>query len=187
MSPGPPSADERALAESFSRTGDESAFRALYRAHAALLYRVAFRMVHDADRAADIVQDTWIRAVQALPAFRWQSSLATWLVGIAINRAREEIRRIGNAQSLTNGAPPPEDLPDPPARSSDPAQRLDLQRAVARLPAGYREIFLLHDVEGFTHEEIGLALEIEPATSRSQLTRARASLRAWLDPRKDSI
>ena len=186
MSASPQSADERALAELFVRTGDESAFRALYRNHAAVLYRVAFRMVSDADRAADIVQDTWIRAMQSLPAFRWQSSLATWLVGITINRAREEIRRIGNVQSMTNTALPSEDLPDPPARSSDPAQRLDLQRAIAQLPGGYREIFLLHDVEGFTHEEIAQALEIEPATSRSQLTRARASLRAWLDPRKES-
>lgn len=168
------------------RTGDESAFRALYRNHSPLLYRVAFRMVSDADRAADIVQDTWIRAMQSLPAFRWQSSLATWLVGIAINRAREEIRRNSNTRLSANFASQTNDLPEPPPRSSDPSQRLDLHSAISQLPGGYREIFLLHDVEGFTHEEIAVALEIEPTTSRSQLTRARASLRAWLDPRKEN-
>jgi RNA polymerase sigma-70 factor (ECF subfamily) len=174
------SADERALAEKFWRHGDESAFRALYRRQTPLLYRVAYRMVANADRAADIVQDTWLRAAQGLPSFRWQSSLSTWLVGIVVNRSREEIRR------TTKEAPAQEEIPEPPARNSDPWQRRDLERAVAQLPEGYREILLLHDVEGYTHEEIAQALEIEASTSRSQLARARSAVRASLEQRMDA-
>jgi RNA polymerase sigma-70 factor, ECF subfamily len=173
------SADERVLVEKFCRHGDESAFRTLYRRQTPLLYRVAYRMVANADRAADIVQDTWLRAAQSLPSFRWQSNLATWLVGIVVNRSREETRR------KTNEALAQDELPEPAARKSDPWQRLDLERAVAQLPEGYREILLLHDVEGYTHEEIAQAIEIEASTSRSQLARARAAMRASLEQRMD--
>ena len=171
--------DERALAENFCQHGDESAFHVLYRRHTPLLYRVAYRMVANSDRAADIVQDTWLRAAQGLPSFRWQSSLATWLVGIVVNRSREEIRR------TSNEAPARDDLGEPVARNSEPWQRLHLERAVAQLPEGYREVLLLYDVEGYTHEEIAQALEIEVSTSRSQLARARAAMRASLVQKMD--
>lgn len=171
---------ERGLAERFTRQGDESAFRALYRLHTPLLYRIARRMVGDPGRAAEVVQDTWICAAQKLPAFRWESSLSTWLAGITINRSREEIRR-RNAAEPTNAEPA--EVGTPSARVSE---RIDLERAIDRLPGGYREVLLLHDVEGYTHEEIGQALNIEPGTSRSQLARARAAMRAQLDPGKDS-
>jgi RNA polymerase sigma factor (sigma-70 family) len=173
------SVDERALAEKFCRNGDESAFRALYRRHTPLLYRVAYRLVVNADRAADIVQDTWLRAAQRLPSFRWESSLATWLVGIVINRSREEIRR------TTNEAPAQNELPEPVARNSEAWLHLHLERAIAQLPEGYREVLLLYDVEGYTHEEIAQALEIEVSTSRSQLARARAAMRASLEQEMD--
>jgi RNA polymerase sigma-70 factor (ECF subfamily) len=179
LTPEAASADERALAERFWRYGDESAFRALYRRQTPLLYRVAYRVVGNADRANDIVQDTWLRAAQGLPSFRWQSSLSTWLVGIAVNRCREEIRRTPDEVLARD------ELPEPPARNPDPWQRLDLERAIAQLPEGYREILLLHDVEGYTHEEIAQALEIEASTSRSQLARARAAMRASLEQRMD--
>jgi RNA polymerase sigma factor (sigma-70 family) len=171
---------ERGLAERFTRHADESAFRALYRLHTPLLYRIARRMVGDPERAAEVVQDTWICAAQKLPAFRWESSLSTWLAGIAINRSREEIRR-RNAAEPTNAEPV--EVRTPSARVSD---RIDLERAIDQLPNGYREVLLLHDVEGYTHEEIGQALNIEPGTSRSQLARARAAMRAQLEPGKDS-
>ena len=179
MIPEAASADERALAEKFWRHGDESAFRTLYRRQTPLLYRVAYRMVGNTDRADDIVQDTWLRAAQGLPSFRWQSSLSTWLVGIVVNRSREEIRRMPNEVRAQD------EFPEPPARTPGPWRRLDLERAIAQLPEGYREILLLHDVEGYTHEEIAQALEIEASTSRSQLSRARTAMRAsleeWMD------
>ena len=167
---GGPTAEERALVQRFLSHRDEYAFRALYRRHTPMLYRIAYRMVPRS--AAEIVQDTWISAIQKLAEFRWESSLSTWLVGIAINRSREEIRRLrarpaNAAQEFAIDAPPI-------------ADRLDLERALAKLADGYREILLLHDVEGYTHEEIAQALEIEAATSRSQLARARAALRELL-------
>ena len=132
-------------------------------------------MVGSAESAAEIIQDTWIRAAQRLASFRWESRLQTWLVAIVINRCREELRRIrppvsDAAREIETG------------KSSPPlSARIDLERALQRLPEGFREILLLHDVEGYTHEEIAQALEIEPSTSRSQLSRARAAMREWLE------
>jgi RNA polymerase sigma-70 factor, ECF subfamily len=162
--------DERACALQFLRDRDESTFLDLYRRFTPMLYRVAYRMAPQA--AAEIVQDTWVRALQKLPEFRWESRLSTWLVGIAINRSREEIRR-NRAESMS-------DEVEPIARAALVPDHLDLEVAIAQLAEGYREILLLHDVEGYTHEEIAQALKIEPATSRSQLARARAVLRELL-------
>jgi RNA polymerase sigma-70 factor (ECF subfamily) len=180
LKPDQPPTDERALAERFAKHADESAFRALYRRHTPLLYRLAQRMVGDPERAAEVVQDTWARAAQNLSAFRWESRLSTWLAGIAINRSREELRRRGPTESIKAELA---DAATPGARVGD---CIDLERAIQQLPEGYREVLLLHDVEGYTHEEIGQALQIEPGTSRSQLTRARAAVRAWLERRKEN-
>jgi len=170
---------DRALAEQFLRHRDECAFLALYRRHTPVLYRLAYRMLPDTQRAAEIVQDTWIRATEKLHSFRWESSLATWLAGIVINRSREEIRR-RDAEPQSS-----ENLAEPLATASPLPERLDLERAIAKLADGYREVLLLHDVEGYTHEEIAQALEIEPATSRSQLARARSAMRTWLEQKKE--
>jgi RNA polymerase sigma-70 factor (ECF subfamily) len=169
---------DRALAEQFLRNRDEVAFLALYRLHTPALYRIAYRMLPDTQRAAEIVQDTWIRATEKLRSFRWESSLATWLA--VINRSREEIRRRDAEPQSSN------DLAEPiAAAASSVPDRLDLERAIAKLADGYREVVLLHDVEGYTHEEIAQALEIEPATSRSQLARARSAVRTWLEQKKE--
>src|SRR5215467_3241393 len=90
--------DDRTMAERFLARRDESAFLVLYRRHTPILYRIAWRMVSDQQIASEIVQDTWIRAAEGLHVFRWGSSLATWLVGIVINRCREEIRRHKTSQ-----------------------------------------------------------------------------------------
>jgi len=174
------SEDDRTMAEQFLSRQDESAFLVLYRRHTPLLFRMAWRMVSDQQIASEIVQDTWIRAAEGLHRFRWGSSLTTWLVGIVINRSREEIRRHRTSALPMDAA---QDLAAPPTAL---AERLDLDRAVALLPQGYREVFLLHDVEGYTHEDIAQALNIAAATSRSQLARARAFLRERLEPKKES-
>jgi RNA polymerase sigma-70 factor, ECF subfamily len=173
------SAEERALAERFLLHGDEFAFRALYRCHTPRLYRLAYRLVPHGQSAADVVQDTWIRAAERLASFRWESSLATWLAGIVINRCREETRR------HKSEAPTSPEQPEPTVAAASLPERVDLERAISNLAEGYREVLLLHDVEGYTHEEIAQALQIEPATSRSQLARARAAMREWLEYRKE--
>lgn len=163
---------ERALAERFARSGDEQAFRELYRLHSPRLHRMARRLLGDAESADDVVQDTWIRAAQGLTAFRWESRLSTWLLGIAINRCRETLRQ-RRRQAL------PEAEESPAGRGLE-SERIDLERAVNALAAGYREVLVLHDVYGYTHEQIAALLEIEVGTSKSQLSRARRTVRERL-------
>jgi RNA polymerase sigma-70 factor, ECF subfamily len=167
------------LADAVARSGDETAFRALYRRYTPALYRLALRLGGgDGPWAEELVQRTWIRAVEGLSSFAWRSSLSSWLGGIAINCARE-LWREARTRSETALA---EEIPVAAPRLLAPEERVDLERAIERLPAGYREVFVLHDVEGYTHEEIGGLLGIESGTSKSQLSRARQRLRAALAP-----
>jgi RNA polymerase sigma-70 factor, ECF subfamily len=168
---------EKQLVEKFCRTRDESAFRELYRLHTPLLYRVCLRMLGNEPAAQDAIQEVWLRADAGLAQFRWQSSLSTWLVGIAINRCREIFREKYRSNQSPE-SPPEEIAPGTPAEL-----QLDLARAVSSLAAGYREVLLLHDVEGYTHEEISVILGIDAGTSKSQLSRARKILRERLHSR----
>lgn len=169
-------ADERALCQSVVEAGDERAFRELYRRHTPALYQLVLRMLGGSQPdAEDVVQEAWIRAVRKLGGFRWESSLRTWLSAIALNQARESLRRRGRAPvtELEGGL-------ELPARPTHDGERMDLERAIARLPAGYRSVLVLHDIEGFTHEEISRHLEIAVGTSKSQLFDARRAMRALL-------
>jgi RNA polymerase sigma-70 factor (ECF subfamily) len=169
--------EDRALADAVLRARDEAAFRTLYRRHTPALYRLALRLGGgDGPWAEELVQRSWIGAVEGLGSFAWRSSLSSWLGGIAINCARE-LWREARVRSETG-------LGDEVAAPLAPAaeERVDLESAIEQLPAGYREVFVLHDVEGYTHEEIGGLLGIEPGTSKSQLSRARQRLRTALAP-----
>ncbi len=171
-------AEDRRLAASVAESGDEAAFRALYRRHTPTLYRLALRLGGgDESWAEELVQRSWIRAVEGLRGFAWRSTLRTWLSGIAINCARELWRAQRASPEVAWDAGTLAAAP-----GTDPGARVDLERAIARLPRGYREVFVLHDVEGFTHEEIGELLGIEPGTSKSQLSHARRQLRDSLGP-----
>ncbi|MFY9608268.1 MAG: RNA polymerase sigma factor [Blastocatellia bacterium] len=166
---------DRVLVNRFLRTGDERSFRELYRRHTPTLYRLGLRLVGGSEAdAQDAIQDTWVRACKSLSRFEWKSSLRTWLVGILINRTRE-FNRVRWRQ-------PEDELPDefPASTIARPAERIDLEQAIARLPAGYRQVLVLHDIEGNTHEEISLLLEISVGTSKSQLFHARKTVRAVL-------
>ncbi|HEY3570216.1 MAG TPA: sigma-70 family RNA polymerase sigma factor [Thermoanaerobaculia bacterium] len=163
------------LAQRILREGDEAAFRALYRRHTGALYQFALRILGGSEMdAEDIVQETWIRAVAGLTRFRWESSFRTWLIGIGLNRVRKSLRRVRPAQQ--------EDLERLEAElvAPDRAGRIDLEQAVRLLPDGYRAVLVLHDVEGFTHDEISRSLGITPGTSRSQLHFARRAVRRLL-------
>jgi len=162
----------------FLASADEAAFRRLYAGHTPRLYLSLLRLCGGREaEAEEILQETWIRAASSLASFRWQSALRTWLFGIALNAWREAARtKQRSGVSL-------ESLPEePPARAGHASydERLDLELAVRRLPEGSREVFLLHDVEGHTHEEIAGMLDIVPGTSKSQLARAHAFLRREL-------
>jgi RNA polymerase sigma-70 factor (ECF subfamily) len=165
--------DDLALVERFLRARGEDAFRALYRAHTPALYALALRLTGgDQGEAEDLVQESWVRAVRALSSFRARSALRSWLCGLLVNVRRERIR----ADWRTVDAPDIEPAADTPG----PDDALDLERAIGALPEGARDVFVLHDVYGYTHREIAEMLGIVEGTSKSQLNRARTLLRSSL-------
>lgn len=168
---------DRELADRVLTRGDEAAFRLLYRRHSPAVFALVVRMLGESGPdAEDVLQDAWLRAVRALPEFRWESSLRTWVTGIALNRAREILRRRKRRRDDT----PLEEAPTPWTGPHEPGTRLDLEEAIGALPDGYRTVLLLHDLEGYTHPEIGERLDIAVGTSRSQLFHARRALRRLL-------
>jgi len=171
-------ASDRELVADFLSGRDEAAFRRLYAAHAPRLFLFLLRLSGGRRaEAEELLQETWIRAAERLGSFRWESKLATWLHGIAWNARREAFRARGPIEAPL----PEESMAALPGSSGSAGEaRLDLERALRDLPGGYREVLLLHDVEGYTHEEIGILLGISPGTSKSQLSRGRALLRRRL-------
>lgn len=161
------------------QTHDEATFRALYRRHTPALYPLALRLVGGSEsEAEEAIQDTWMRACKMFRVFEWKSTLRTWLSGILINRVREMHRgvRRRNEQELIDECLNPV--------NTSPGERIDLERAIARLSPGYRHVLVLHDIEGYTHEEISLQLEISIGTSKSQLFHARRVLRNFFQVRQ---
>jgi len=166
---------DRQLVAKFAGGRDPAAFGALYERHSAYLYRFALRLTAgDIADAEDLVHDAWMRAVESLSAFKWRSSLRAWLGGILVNVARSRWRVTARDMPLEDDHA----ADDEPLRGT--FDRVDLQRALSALAPGFRMVLLLHDVEGYTHEEIGRALEIDAGTSKSQLSRARAAMRRAL-------
>ena len=169
-------AEDRRLVDAFLRSGSEAAFRRLYRRHAERLYPLLRRLVGDPGEADELFQECWVRIVERLPTFAWRSSLATWMVGIAVNCAREWRRRGAGAHERADG----DEAPAGGSFEDAMTAALDVEQALARLAPGYREVLLLHDVHGHTHEEIAELLSIAVGTSKSQLSRARRAARALL-------
>ncbi len=167
---------DRRLVSNFLARRDEPSFRELYHRHTPALYQLVLRLVGwNVHEAEEVVQDMWMRAIEAFDGFRWESSLRTWLSSIAINRCRELYRQRARQSH--------EVMVEQLAQETSIAEnfeRLDLEQVIAALPNGYRQVLVLHDVEGYTHEEISRMLEIEVGTSKSQLSRARSSVREAL-------
>ena len=166
--------DDRTLVEQIVSRGDERAFRLLYRRHSPALYSTALRMSSSDAQAADAVHDAWIRAVERFGDFEWRGSLRAWLTGIVVNVVRESWRAHRREEACA-----PDDIADA-SPAQDVLLAIDLDNAVARLAPRYREVFVLHDVDGFTHEEIARMLGVDAGTSKSQLSRARRLLRGML-------
>ena len=167
---------DRALVEAVVRDGDERAFRELYRRHTPRLYPLVLRLVGGSEvDAEDVVQEAWIRAAAGMRRFRGEASFGTWLTAIGLNAGRDHLRRRGRWGVMEDTDHV--EIPVPPAPHG---QRLDLERAIALLPPGCRTVLVLHDVEGFTHEEIARQLGIAVGTSKSQLFAARRAARSLL-------
>ncbi|HZH42599.1 MAG TPA: sigma-70 family RNA polymerase sigma factor [Lysobacter sp.] len=171
--------DERALIASAVR-GEVAAFEALYRRHVGRVFGVITRLVGGAGaRAEDLTQEAFVRAWQALPAFRFESSFSTWLHRLAVNTALMELRsRRSRPREDDEDALETVGIADSAGQRT--ALRMDLERAVATLPPRARAVLVLYDVEGWTHEEIAAELDIAVGSSKAQLHRARQLLRARL-------
>jgi RNA polymerase sigma-70 factor (ECF subfamily) len=157
--------------------GDLRAFERLYRAHVGRVRALACRLM-GAEDADDATQDVFVRAWQKLGTFRGESAFGTWLhrLGVRVILSRRAVRSNRQARFAEGG----EALDRATARRERPDLRVDFESAIDQLPSGAREVFVLYDVEGYTHEEIAEFLGIAVGTSKSQLHRARMSLRKHL-------
>lgn len=169
-------ASDAALLERVAERQDAGAFAALYTRHTERLFATALRITRDPDVAADVVHDAWVRAVENADRFERRAAFRTWLTGIVINCVRERRRddaHLAAGDDLTDAMPAPLTV-------GSAADALDLEAAIAALSSGFRQVLVLHDVEGFTHDEIAGMLGIAAGTSKSQLARARQRVREML-------
>jgi RNA polymerase sigma-70 factor (ECF subfamily) len=164
--------------------GDARAIRALYDRYAPRVYAIVRRIAADDDLAQDYAQEAWIRAIRALPTFRGDARFSTWLHRIAVNSALQALRK--NESRTRREGPAPEQIPVAPIHA-DTLLRKRLEQALDNLPEGMRQVLILHDVEGYTHEEIGDVLGVTSGTSKSQLFKARAKMRALLASLSGSV
>ncbi len=163
------------------RARDPGAERAFYERHVDRTYRLCLRMTGREDLAQECTQDAFVRAFDRIDAFRGDAALSTWLHAITVSVVLNCLRRVQRHErrhaELT--------VVDAHRATSAPAQpdlRQRLEAAIDALPTGYRTVFLMHDVEGFTHEEIATALGVAAGTSKTQLFHARRKLRVALAP-----
>lgn len=178
--PAVPAAAEDDLAlVSQARAGRLAAFEQLYRRHHPRIYAVCLRFHRQASDAEDALQETFIHAWERLADFRGDAAFGTWLYRIAVNtslaRLRSDGRRTRHLQAVDEGV-----VENMAAPVSEPGIRIDLDAAIATLPDGARTVLVLHDVEGYSHDEIAALTGIASGTSKAQLHRARRLLRARL-------
>lgn len=172
-------AREDAVEAALAVAGDSHAFERLYRAHAARIHSLVRRMLGSEADANEVTQDVFVRVWQKLATFRGEAAFGTWLHRLAVNvilGQRAELARRRQRFHDDDAV-----LALIPSRGTGQADAMDFEAAVERLPEGAREVFVLHDVEGYRHEEIAELLGVATGTSKSQLHRARMALRKHLD------
>lgn len=162
-----------------AQAGDLSAFERLYEENVKRVYAICCRLTGNAQLAEELTQDVFVRAWQKLPGFRAESAFSTWLYPMAVNVTYSDRRAQRRREARIS---PTDDLGafDGGVEPASPGLGIDLERALATLPDGAREVFVLHDVEGFKHEEIAAMAGIATGTSKAQLHRARRLLREAL-------
>ena len=178
----PDPVEAEALAK--AQAGDHHAFAHLYSLHKRRIYSLCLRMVGNIAEAEDLTQEAFLQLHRKIATFRGDSAFSTWLQRLAVNVVLMQLRKKGLSLISLDEAmePVPDEGPGrsfgaPDLRLSGSIDRLALERAVADLPAGYRLIFILHDVEGYEHNEIASMLECSIGNSKSQLHKARLRLR----------
>ena len=163
-----------------AQQGDHAAFQLLYREHVGRVYALCLRLTADPTAAEEFTQDAFVRAWERLASFRGESAFSSWLYRLTVNvvfLSRRAARR--RTQRVLTTADP--EALERPGRETSPALGMDLERAIAALPAGAREVFVLYDVEGYGHQEIADLTGIAVGTSKAQLFRARRLLRGMLE------
>lgn len=169
-----------------SGQGDMEAFAQLYQRHNRRVYSVCLRMSSNAGEAEDLAQDVFIQLFRKIGSFRGESAFTTWLHRLTVNQVLMYFRKRTVRRERTSES---DDLPEQiTLGTGNPRQmpvldRIGLDRAIAQLPRGYRTVFVLHDVEGYEHEEIARMLDRSVGTSKSQLHKARMKLRGLLKQR----
>lgn len=173
-----------------AQRGDAAAFASLYDAHAPRVHAICLGISGDRDAAAELTQDVFVRVWENLDGYRGDSAFATWIHRVAVNTVLESqrtVRRRSLRVMIASDLRGIDDatraeLPDIPTTAYDTGLAIDLEQAILRLPDGARAVFILHDVEGYQHAEIGERLSIAEGTSKAHLFRARRLLREMLSP-----
>ena len=162
-----------------AQAGDPDAFAEIYRAHVGKVHALCLRLAGDAHEASELTQDVFIRAWESLASFRGESAFSSWLHRLTVNAFLGARRTMGRRERRVLSVAEPQML-ERGGEGTTPASGLDLERAIAGLPKGARLVFVLHDVEGYQHEEIARMTGIASGTSKAQLFRARRLLREAL-------
>lgn len=186
--PTPPGADDESVLARRAREGDAAAFEALYRSTGGRVFALCLRMTHDRERARELTHDVFVLAWQKLPGFREEAAFTTWLHRLAVNLVLQALRgeRRRSAHELPEAALEEGEVAREEGRAMlqlvrpDEGSRIDLETAIGRLPPNARQVFVLHEVEGYRHEEIAQAMGIAEGTVRAHLHRARRLLMEFL-------
>jgi RNA polymerase sigma-70 factor, ECF subfamily len=167
--------------------GDQRAFEALYNLHKRRVYSLCLRMVNNAAEAEDLTQESFMQLFRKIGTFRGESAFSTWLHRLTVNIVLMHLRKKGLDEISLDQEPEDEnqDLPKKEYGDADlnlvgAVDRVTLEKAIADLPKGYRTIFVLHDVEGYEHNEIAERIGCSIGNSKSQLFKARLKLRSYL-------
>jgi len=171
-----------------AQQGDRDAFQALYREHVGRVYALCLRLSADAVRAEELTQDAFVRAWERLASFSGESAFSSWMYRLTVNVVLQERRaaRRRSVRVVTTDDPAAAERAERGEQGgaggdATPGLSLDLERAVNALPPGAREVFVLHDIEGYRHEEIARLTGVAAGTSKAQLFRARRLLRGMLE------
>jgi RNA polymerase sigma-70 factor (ECF subfamily) len=173
-------ASDFALAQSAAR-GDAQAFEELFRLHRRLVYGLCLRMTQDVAEAEDITQEVFVLLFRKVGGYRGEANFTTWLHRLTVNQVLMRFRRnkARREDALEDGAEPGASRSSAP-KAAQLIDRITLESAIAKLPPGYRAAFVLHDIEGYEHEEVARLLGCAVGTSKSQLHKARTKLRKLL-------
>lgn len=165
-------------------SGRMDALEEIYRRHRRSVYGLCLRMTRNVAEAEDLTQDVFVHLYHALGSFRGDSALSTWIHRLTVNHVLMHFRKTVSRREQTteDGGPPPEKVTGGlEASRRTPLDRVALEKAIGKLPSGYRTVLILHDVEGYEHAEVARMCGITAGTSKSQLHKARMRLRQLLN------